>query len=213
MGYNGVPRNHRPQSRGPRTPIEIKLLADQYATEIKLGRVVDTGGKPPEGKWFPRFFVSPTYTIPKKNVIGQSQKWRLIHDLSSHELGHSWSINAGIDKTDFPVTYPSIATATHEIFCRAKHGAVLWGRDMKAYYRHLMINPAFWWSTGTKLENKYYFDAYCPFGARSMPAIFQRLSDAIRVIMLRNIPLDGLLGMLDDFLGITCWKEGESYLE
>ena len=53
-------------------------------------------------------------------------------------------------------------------------------------------------------------DCYCPFGARSMPAVFQRLSDAIRVIMLRRTPVDGLLGMLDDFLGITYREEGES---
>ena len=43
-----------------------------------------------------------------------------------------------------------------------------------------------------------------------MPAVFQRLSDAIRVIMLQSIPVDGLLGMLDDFLGITYRKEGET---
>ena len=43
-----------------------------------------------------------------------------------------------------------------------------------------------------------------------MPALFQRLSDAIRVIMLRETPVEGLLGMLDDFLGITYRKDGES---
>ena len=81
---------------------------------------------------------------------------------------------------------------------------------MKEYYRHLMINPAYCWSMGTSFENKYYFDCYCPFGARSMPAVFQRLSDAVRVIMLRRTSVDGLLGMLDDFLGITYRREGES---
>ena len=43
-----------------------------------------------------------------------------------------------------------------------------------------------------------------------MPAVFQRLSDAIRVIMLRNTPVEGLLGMLDDFLGIIYRQPGES---
>ena len=46
-----------------------------------------------------------------------------------------------------------------------------------------------------------------------MPAVFQRLSDAIRVIMLQKTPVDGLLGMLDDFLGIVYRKEGESDME
>ena len=45
-----------------------------------------------------------------------------------------------------------------------------------------------------------------------MPAVFQRLSDAIRVIMLCRTPVDGLLGMLDDFLGVTYREEGESDL-
>ena len=81
---------------------------------------------------------------------------------------------------------------------------------MKAYYRHLLINPAYWWCTGTQLEGIYYVDCYCPFGARSMPAVFQRLSDAIRVIMLRRTPVDGLLGMLDDLIGVTYREKCES---
>ena len=36
-----------------------------------------------------------------------------------------------------------------------------------------------------------------------MPAVFQRLSDAIRVVMLRRTSVDALLGMLDDFLGVV----------
>ena len=43
-----------------------------------------------------------------------------------------------------------------------------------------------------------------------MPAIFQRLSDAIRVIMLRRTSVDASLGMLDDFPGITYRREHES---
>ena len=209
VGYKGDPRNHKPYYRS-RSSQEVELLSAQYEEEGKLGRVIKAGKTPPSGKWFPKFFVSPTYVIPKKRVIGQPQKWRLIHDLSSHTWGHPWSVNAGIRKSDFPVTYPSIATAAHTVFCVAKRGCVLWGRDLKAYYRHLMINPAHWWCTGTHFEGEYYFDAYCPFGARSMPAVFQRLSDAIRIIMLKRTPVEGLLGMLDDFLGVTYRKEGET---
>ena len=72
------------------------------------------------------------------------------------------------------------------------------------------MNPAHWWCTGTQLEGTYFVDCYCPFGARSLPSVFQRLSDAIRVIMLCRTPVDGLLGMLDDFLGVTHREEGES---
>ena len=69
-----------------------------------MGRIVDVGKSPPTGRWFTQFFISPIYTIPKKRVIGQPQKWRLIQNLSSHTLGHEWSINGGIKKDEFPVT-------------------------------------------------------------------------------------------------------------
>ena len=166
-----------------RTAKERNLLAAQYKKELSLHRVVCTGQHRPWGPLFKKFFVSSTYTIPKKRLIGQPQKWRLIHNLSSHRLGWQRSINAGINKEDFPVTYPSINTAAHGLFCAAPRGCVVWGRDLKAYYRHLMINPAYWWCTGTMLEEKFYFDCYCPFGARSKPPVFQRLSDAIQVML------------------------------
>ena len=60
------------------------------------------------------------------------------------------------------------------------------------------------------MAGEYYFDCYCPFGARSMPSVFQRLTDAIRVIMLRETPVGSLLGMSDDFLVITYRKDEES---
>ena len=178
----------------------------------KLRRIVDTGGKPRGWRWFLGFFISPTYTNLSKTLFEQLQKWRLIHDPSSYGLDHFWSTNVDIDKGDFPVTYPSTGTTTHEIFCKAKQSIVRFcviGNWNYTRYRNLMINPAVWWCTGTRLENTCHFDAYWPFGARSMPAIFQKLLDAIRVIIQSNIPVDWFLGMLDDFLWITYRKEEE----
>ena len=43
-----------------------------------------------------------------------------------------------------------------------------------------------------------------------MPAVFQRLWDAIRVVMLQRTPVDALLGMLDDFLGVVYRRPGET---
>ena len=61
------------------------------------------------------------------------------------------------------------------LFCTVPRGCVVWGRDLKESYRHLMINPAYWWCTGTWFDGKFYFDCYCPlwrmFGARSFLAI------------------------------------------
>ena len=207
LGFRGGKENHMLKRR-QRTVQERDLLAAQYKREVSLHRVVCTGKHRPWGPLFKQFFVSSTYTIPKKRLIGQPQKWRLIHNLSSHSQGRDRSINAGILKESFHVTYPSIGTATHALFCSSPRGCAVWGRDLKEYYRHLMINPAYWWCTGTRLEENFYFDCYCPFGARSLPAIFQRLSDAIRVVMLRRTPVDALLGMLDDFLGVVYQVSG-----
>ena len=70
IGYRREPRDHRPYER-IKTLEEMQLLAQQCEEESTLGRVVKAGKTPPSGMWFPRFFVSPTYTIPKKRVIGQ----------------------------------------------------------------------------------------------------------------------------------------------
>ena len=150
------------------------------------------------------------YTIPKKLIIGQEQKWRLIHNLSFHREGRSKSVNEGILNRDFPVTYPTVTTAAHLLFCEAPKNSVIWGRDMTAYYRHLMVNPACWWLMGSSFGEAFYFDSYCPFGARSMPAVFQRLTDAIRIIALRRAKCDGLVALLDDFLGVTFRKEHDT---
>ena len=42
-----------------------------------------------------------------------------------------------------------------------------------------------------------------------MPAIFQRLTDAIRGIILDRTPVEELLGILDDFLRIVYRREEE----
>ena len=56
-----------------RTATEIELLTAQYEAEKKLGRVIEAGERPPGGRWFPKFFVSPTYTIPKKGDWAASE--------------------------------------------------------------------------------------------------------------------------------------------
>ena len=210
LGFREQPLNHTPPTR-TRSDEECLLLGEQYATECALGRTVLVGKARPEGPLFQHFYVSPMYTIPKKRLIGQPQKWRLIHNLSFHCAGRHMSVNEGISNKDFPVTYPSVTTAAHLLFCEAPDNSVIWGRDMTTYYRHLMINPACWWLTGSSFGEAFYFDCYCPFGARSMPAVFQRLTDAIRVVGIRRAKCDGLVALLDDFLGVTFSREGESY--
>ena len=133
MGYRGPEKDHR-RAKRIRKPEELILLKAQYESEVTLRRVVFSRQHAPYGPLFHRFFVSTTYTIPKKKLIDQPQKWSLIHNPSSNRMGRKYSVNAGIKKQDFPVTYPSIGTATHCLFLSALRGCVVWGRDVKAYY-------------------------------------------------------------------------------
>ena len=83
LGYRGEERNHVTRKRS-RTIEERNLLAAQYKKELSLHRVVCTGQHRPWGPLFKKFFVSSTYTIPKKRLIGQPQKWRLCVGLVVH---------------------------------------------------------------------------------------------------------------------------------
>ena len=88
------------------------------------------------------------------------------------------STNAGTNGYDFPVPYPSILTAVHVLFCTVPRGCVVWGRDLKEYYRHLMINPGYWWCTGTTLNGKFSLTAtafWSKVDARGVSALVRRL--------------------------------------
>ncbi len=51
-----------------------------------------------------------------------------------------------------------------------------------------------WW------EGKYYYDKVLPFGLRSAPSIFNRLSDALEWILLHKCNISFVCHILDDFL-------------
>ena len=102
LGFCEQPLDHTPPERN-RSEEECRLLAEQYRSECALGRTVRVGDSHPTGPLFTRFYASPMYTIPKKQLIGQPQKWRLIHNLSFHWQGRHRSVNAGIPQSHFPV--------------------------------------------------------------------------------------------------------------
>ena len=65
------------------------------------------------------------------------------------------------------------------LFCTVLRGCVVWGRDLKESYRHLMINPAYWWCTGTTLNGKFSLTAtafWSTVDARGVSVLVRRLS-------------------------------------
>ena len=83
--------------------------------------------------------------------------------------------------------------------------------DIRHAYRHVGIHPSNFMATGLKWQFSgdrtptYMYDTRLPFGARSAPSIFHRLSQAIRRMMLRRGFY--VVAYLDDFLIIGATKD------
>jgi hypothetical protein len=110
---------------------EHSRVIDEYLTaEIKAGQVFGPmTNQPSLYLQISRFGV-----IPKKN---KSNAWHLILDLS-HRLGHS--VNDGINKDEFPVSYSKVDNANALILKRGK-GALMGKVDIKNAYRIVPIHP------------------------------------------------------------------------
>ena len=140
------------------------------------------------------------FSMQKKRLIGQAQKWCLIHSLRCHRDGTE-SVNEGMSNKNLPITSPMVTA--HLLFYEASENSVIYGRIRTAYY------SGFWWLIWSTFGEAFYYDANGPFGARSTPAVFQRLTHAIRVIGLKRAKCDGLFALLDNFLGVTFRRVGE----
>ncbi len=165
------------------------MIIDEYlTTEIQAGRVL--GPLPTPALSY--LHVSQFGVIPKKNKI---HAWRLILDLS-YPLGHS--VNDGIDKNEFPVTYSKVDDANALI---VKYGkSALMGKvDIKNAYRIVPIHPDDHYLLGMKWRNRYFVDLALPFGLRSAPYIFNSLADLFHWIIVNNFLVPDLLHYLDDY--------------
>ena len=168
---------------------EHSNIIDEYlTTEIQAGRVLGPLPNPP----LSYLHVSRFGVIPKKNKINA---WRLILDLS-YPLGHS--VNDGIDKNEFPVTYSKVDDAIALI---VKYGkSALMGKvDIKNAYRIVPIHPDDHYLLGMKWRNRYFVDLALPFGLRSAPYIFNSLADLFHWIIVNNFLVPDLLHYLDDY--------------
>ena len=120
----------------------------------------------------------------------------MILDLS-FPFGHS--VNDGINKDDFTVTYSKVSDAI-ALIIKAGRGALLMSKvDIKSAYRIIPVHPSdlhllemFW-------RDCYYIDLTLPFGLRSAPAIFDTVADSFHWCVVNNWNVPDLLHYLDDY--------------
>ena len=166
------------------------IISANLAKEVSLGRTAGPFDTPP----FSNLQVSPIGLVPKKN----SGKFRTIFHLSYPKSGSS-SINYHISKEDFGLQYVTIDDAISGIQLNGP-GCFLAKTDIELAFRLIPIHPNDYELLGMYWKGKYYYDKVLPFGLRSAPCIFNKLSDALEWILVNNCNISFACHILDDFL-------------
>ena len=145
--------------------------------------------------------ISALGAIPKAD----SEDLRLIHDCSMPP-GRGVNSYIDIDKQKFS----TIDDAVRSI----EHGYFLAKVDLRHAYRSVPVHPSNYKALGLKWRFKgsrcftYFVDTRLPFGGRSAPGIFHRLTQAVYRMMKRRGFV--VIVYLDDFLVIGKNQRGVS---
>ncbi|XP_055353021.1 uncharacterized protein LOC129598954 [Paramacrobiotus metropolitanus] len=108
------------------------------------------------------------------------------------------SVNDYISRQDYTLKFCSVDDAV-KILTRLGPGALMAKVDLKHAFRLIPVHPADWHLLGYQFDNLYYFDIVLPFGLRSSPAIFNRLSDFLEWIVRHVANFADVLHYVDDF--------------
>ena len=134
---------------------EHPSIVDNYLTkEVSLGRV----SGPLKATVLDGLQISRFGVIPKKDG-----GWRLILDLS-FPVGHS--VNDGINKEEFTVTYSRVSDAI-ALIIKGGRRALMGKVDIKSAYRIIPVHPSDRHLLGMFWHGCYYIDLTLPFGLRS----------------------------------------------
>ena len=164
------------------------MVEKQILTEIEEGNYVKVDKKPT--------IVSALGAIPKPDG-----GIRLIHDGSMPE-GHALNDYAMSEECKYQNLQEAL-DLVHEGYFMAKV-------DLKSAYRSVNIHPSNYEATGLKWtfegddKPTYLCDTKLPFGSRKAPAIFNRLTQAVRRMMARKGYQ--IVAYLDDFFVVGTTK-------
>lgn len=193
LGFEGEPTplaSHNSMSVNL-NPQAAKLKIEE---EIRLGRIAGPFDSPP----FPNFKCSPL-ALREKSTAG---KYRLLHNLSFPY--NSKSVNLNIPDSAAKVTYASLHDAFKII---TQLGPCFLSKtDISDAFRLIPLHPSQYPLTGFKFLNKFYYDRTLPMGARSSCKIFERVSDALKDILISQYNVKHVIKVIDDFLFIAKTK-------
>ena len=164
-----------------------EVIDNALKKECELGRILGPFESPP----LPNFRTSGLGLVPKHDG-----GWRTIYHLSAPPNS---SVNNFINPDDYSLSYCSIDDA-YTFINELGPGTLLSKIDLKDAFRLIPVNPLDWNLLGIHWRGKFYIDTCLPFGLRSAPYLFNRLSQAIHWILTNNYGVQHLLHYLDDFL-------------
>jgi hypothetical protein len=121
--------------------------------------------------------------------------------ITHHSAPHGSSVNNGIDKHEFRISFDTLKHAVRWI----RHfgeGALLSKIDIKDAYHNLPVHPVDQLLQGIVHDGKLYFDKALAFGAQSSCRIFCRFADIIAWIAYDN-GIPAIIHYVDDFLIIS----------
>jgi len=142
------------------------------------------------------FMVNPLGLVEKRDT--NPTEYRVI---THHSAPHGSSVNDGIDKHEFKISFDTLKHAVRWI----RHfgvGALLSKIDIKDAYRILPVHPVDQLLQGMVHDNKLYFDKALAFGSRSSCGIFCRFADTLAWIAHDN-GIPAIIHYVDDFLIIS----------
>ena len=177
--------------RSATNPETKPRVEETIKQEIEAGNYIITSAKPT--------IVSALGAIPKPD----STELRLIHDCSRP---HGQALNDYVSVNSFKFQ------SLDEAIGRLRPGYYMAKIDLRHAYRSVPIHPSNYTATGLKWwfhgdsSPTYFYDARLPFGAKSSPEIFHRLTQAVRRMMAHR-GFHDIIVYLDDFLVIAPTKE------
>lgn len=172
-------------------PENRALVEQTILEEIKQGNYEITNQKPT--------VVSALGAIPKPN----KNEIRLIHDCSRPQ---GQAVNDFISTNSFK--FQTLDDAIKLLGPNYYMGKI----DLKHAYRSVPIHRSNYEATGLKWRftsdehDTFFYDKRLPFGAKSSPEIFHRLTQAVRRMMARR-GFHDLVVYLDDFLVVAPTKD------
>ena len=141
---------------------------------------------------------------------------RLLLDMSQPT---GQSINDGISRVEFSVSYTSLDEAVRLIFVNGGQGALLAKADVKHAFRLVPVRRDQWQLQGFCWAGHFYFDTRLVFGSRSSPRIFNDFADCLTWLFVRHSGNVAIRHYLDDFFAIgprgsdACHRAYHSFLD